>query len=167
MRVTTRGSIRTAIIGAALLAVACGGASSLDTDSVAVSLSESLSASLGGQVDVTCPEDVPAEKGHTFTCTATAGDESFDVVVTETSDEGDVTARRAELDMDAIEAQISAPLEQLGNLPIEVTCPDDVEVGKGKTFECVASSERGELTMIVTQTDDFGNITFEPADAEE
>mgnify|MGYP006173117143 CR=1 FL=1 len=41
----------------------------------------------GKQVEVECPAEVPAEKGHTFTCTATSGEDSFEVFEVEGFDE--------------------------------------------------------------------------------
>jgi hypothetical protein len=113
-------------------------------------------------INVRCPEDVPLEKGNSFTCTATGPDETFDIVVTQTDSEGSVSAARKSLNMPAIEKQIADSLEQLGGINIEVACPDSVEVGEGKTFECLATSKRGELIFVVTQTDDFGTVTFRP-----
>lgn len=151
-----------ALLSVALLVSSCGGTEVLDTEDVAAQLGETLSAKLGTNITVDCPGEVPLEEGESFTCTATGPEETFDVVVTQTDSEGSVAAKRASLNIGAIEEQIAQSLERLGGIDIRVTCPDDVEVGKGKKFECLATSERGELTFVVEQTDDFGNVTFRP-----
>lgn len=151
-----------ALLSVALLASSCGGTEVLDTEDVAAQLGDTLSAELGTNITVDCPGEVPLEEGESFTCTATGSEETFDVVATQTDSEGSVAAKRSSLNMDAIEEQIAGSLEQLGGIDIAVTCPDDVEVGEGKKFECLATSERGELIFVVTQTDGFGNVTFRP-----
>jgi hypothetical protein len=151
-----------ALLSVALLASSCGGTEVLDTADVAAQLSDTLTTQLSTNIAVDCPGEVPLEEGESFTCTATGSEETFDVVVTETDSEGSVAAKRASLNMGAIEEQIAKSLETLGGIDIGVTCPDDAEVGEGKMFECLATSERGELTFVVQQTDDFGNVTFRP-----
>lgn len=151
-----------ALLSIALIAAACGGAEVLDTADVASQLERQLSDSLGGTIQVTCPDEVPVEKGREFTCDATGSEGDFEIIVTQTDDQGTVSTRRASLDMDAVEEQIATSLEQLGGIDIEVECPEDVEVGEGKKFTCHASSERGQLDFVVEQADDFGTITFRP-----
>lgn len=63
------------------------------------------------------------------------------------------------------EKQISAGLtEQLGG-KVTVDCPEDVKAEAGKTFDCEATSAEGETaTVVVTQKDDDGNISWEIAE---
>ncbi|WP_372791478.1 DUF4333 domain-containing protein [Paraconexibacter sp.] len=63
------------------------------------------------------------------------------------------------------ETQIAAGLtEQLGG-DVSVSCPEDVKVEKGATFECEATDpQSGETaTVTVEQKDDEGNIRWEVA----
>ncbi|MCW2997492.1 MAG: hypothetical protein JWN65_1041 [Solirubrobacterales bacterium] len=41
-----------------------------------------------------------------------------------------------------------------------VTCPKDVVQEQGGTFECKATSKRGDATFVVTQKDDKGFVTY-------
>ncbi|MBK9737950.1 MAG: DUF4333 domain-containing protein [Actinobacteria bacterium] len=47
-----------------------------------------------------------------------------------------------------------------------VTCPADQKIGKGLTFNCEAVSKADGTTgtIVVTQTDDEGNVTWETTD---
>lgn len=156
------GQLLIALLSTSLLASACGGTEVLDTADVAAQLEGSLTAALGGQVNVECPAEVPLEKGREFTCDASGPGGDFGINVTQTDDQGNVSTIRESLDMTAIEEQIAISIEQLGGIDIQVECPEDVEVGEGKKFNCHAMSEHGELDFVVTQEDDFGTVTFRP-----
>ena len=55
--------------------------------------------------------------------------------------------------------------ERLGVDGIEVSCPLEIEVSEGGTFECVATApgETEALRIDVTQVDDGGDVTWEIA----
>jgi hypothetical protein len=66
------------------------------------------------------------------------------------------------LDTDGLEEQIRALLEERGGpMVTEVTCPEDIEVEAGATFECSATGEGAEWIVQVTQADDQGNVEIE------
>jgi hypothetical protein len=95
----------------ALTLTACGGSVSAGGGSVSVGigpktyntadLEAELATKLAPQgkltpsdITVSCPDDVPVKKGHRFDCKLTVNDDRSTVVVkvTETNDEGHVTA---------------------------------------------------------------------------
>jgi hypothetical protein len=61
-----------------------------------------------------------------------------------------------------IQDKLSSQVEQAVGSPItSVSCPDDVELKSGETFDCTATLENGsELTVNSEITDDDGNATF-------
>lgn len=66
------------------------------------------------------------------------------------------------LDTDGLEEQIRTLLEERGGPTVtEVTCPEDIEVEAGATFECAATGEGAEWVVQVTQADDQGNVEIE------
>ena len=70
------------------------------------------------------------------------------------------------LNADQLERRLERQLsERLGVSGIEATCPDDVEVSKGATFECTARApgEDVGVRIVVTQLDGDGNVTWEIA----
>lgn len=67
----------------------------------------------------------------------------------------------ATIDTERAEAEISRiSQEQLGLTPSSVTCPEDVEVAAGSTFPCAAVLDGQEVTFLVRQDDDQGNVTI-------
>ncbi|RZT86663.1 uncharacterized protein DUF4333 [Pseudonocardia sediminis] len=60
---------------------------------------------------------------------------------------------------DNIETQIATTTEQtVGVAPTGVQCPDSVDVQVGATFTCTAGVDGQNLTYLVTQKDDAGNV---------
>lgn len=71
------------------------------------------------------------------------------------------------LDTDGLEEQIVSLMEERGGPTVtQVTCPQDIEVEAGATFECTATGEGVEWVVQVTQTDDRGNVEIEIAGTE-
>jgi hypothetical protein len=67
------------------------------------------------------------------------------------------------IDTASLEENIRSELTaQAGVTPTDVSCPDDVPVEAGATFECTVTAEDGSTaTVTVTQTDDEGNLDWE------
>lgn len=64
----------------------------LDMAKAEASIAAEISAQAGGEWTVTCPDDVPIEKGLTANCEATSADgQSVMVNITQTDDQGNVT----------------------------------------------------------------------------
>ena len=59
-------------------------------------------------------------------------------------------------------------MEQLGG-DVTVSCPEDVKVEKGATFDCEATESGSGETAVVTveQKDDEGNIRWKVAEQNE
>lgn len=76
--------------GATLTLTACG-TSTLSAKEVATTAEDALEAEVGARPDISCPEDLPRERGATTRCTLTAGDDptEYGVTVTVTSTDGD------------------------------------------------------------------------------
>jgi hypothetical protein len=50
-------------------------------------------------------------------------------------------------------------LESQGGVKVDsVDCPSDVEVEKGKTFDCTAVTDEGKFTVTIRMTDDEGTV---------
>jgi hypothetical protein len=50
-------------------------------------------------------------------------------------------------------------LESQGGVKVDsVDCPSDVEVEKGKTFDCTAVMDEGRFTVTIRMTDDEGTV---------
>ena len=68
------------------------------------------------------------------------------------------------IDTDKAERSIKAGLQSKsgGRVAIaSVTCPDDVDIAKGKRFDCAVKGTNGRTaTVTVVQTDDKGSVTY-------
>jgi hypothetical protein len=68
------------------------------------------------------------------------------------------------IDTDKAERSIKAGLQSKtgGRVAIaSVTCPDDVDIDKGKRFDCTVKGTNGRTgTVTVVQTDDKGSVTY-------
>mgnify|MGYP003600226498 FL=1 len=87
-----------AVVTLAVSLAGCGGVTvtrdepSLDTDKIQSELQSKLADSIpGSTASVTCPSDVELQQGATFDCTAILNGQQFNVEVTQTNDQGDVT----------------------------------------------------------------------------
>ncbi len=74
---------------------------------------------------------------------------------------GGVACTRS-LDTQGLEEQIATQLQEEGGPPVSgVTCPEDIEVEAGSTFDCTATGDGVEWTIRVTQLDDDGKVEFD------
>ena len=70
------------------------------------------------------------------------------------------------LDTTGLQTTLTQQLEaQLGAKNLRVSCPSGLKVHAGGTFECTVSvPSSATLTIVVTQTDDKGNVTYKIVD---
>lgn len=70
------------------------------------------------------------------------------------------------LDTSSLETTLqSQAATQLGLDDLTVSCPDNVKVESGATFDCTATSADAGFTLTVTQTDEQGTVTWKVVDA--
>jgi hypothetical protein len=74
------------LTGLVLLIAGCGAASLRSTD-VQDQIAEELGKQAGASYTVTCPAEIPAEKGFTFTCTASDGSSGETATITVVEDD--------------------------------------------------------------------------------
>ena len=67
------------------------------------------------------------------------------------------------LDTGKLEGKIQDGIQQQAGVKIRnVDCPDDVNVKKGDTFNCKATTRSGQTANVkVTQQDDEGNVNYQ------
>lgn len=114
-------------------------------------------------VEVKCPEEVEAEAGGEFTCTATdtEGNE-LEVEVVQEDDEGNVDWDVAMLNMPLIEDDLSERVSRSVKVPVEITCPRIlVSPEAGSSFECEATDDEGREGVLVVTTEGEGDVAWE------
>ena len=58
------------------------------------------------------------------------------------------------LDQGAVERDVAAQFQEREGVAVELTCPADMEVSSGATYECTGTTERGEdVTLQIAITD--------------
>jgi hypothetical protein len=76
-----------------------------------------------------------------------------------------VSARGSNLDTATIETEIAGRLSDDAGAPVTVSCPDSVPVSAGTTFDCAVTADDGsQLTVVVRQVDDQGNVVWRIGD---
>jgi hypothetical protein len=66
------------------------------------------------------------------------------------------------IDVPGLEARLAEDLQAQYETTFDVSCPDDVDVGKGNDFRCTATGRDGtSLTLQMTQVDDHASVTYE------
>lgn len=159
--------IRSTAVLAGLLTVtglaACG-TTTLDPDKAAGEISRAVRVQAGVPVkEVTCPENVKAAKGDTFSCTVIARDGTRgQVKVTQKDDQGNIRFNAPFIHMDeaenAMSEQIRAQIAGIKDLAVD--CPDIVIGKAGAPFECKGTADGRPFTVTATQTDGSGRFTF-------
>lgn len=79
------------VIPALLIVLAACGSASISADEVASKAESALGEKIGNKPEVECPEDLPAEKGKSQTCTLTDPDsgKKYDMTAKVTEVDGD------------------------------------------------------------------------------
>lgn len=150
----------------AMAAGACGEPAVLDGPRSEERIGERLAEAYGIDVGrVTCPEDVEVEEGASFPCTAAVGDETVEVDVRQTDDEGtlQVTSRAAILSTDRVEADIATTLaDRFERDDVEVTCEGpEVRIEEPEdTFACEAVDGDETKAVEVRVRDTRGALAY-------
>ena len=156
-----------ALPGWALLALA--GCGSIDAAETEKAVGQEISRSIGAKLrSVECPEDIPAERGRTFVCTAIGADGSrVPVPVTQTNDEGDVEFRAQLLKPRVVEAGLVSFAQRAGKAGgggkgrAAARCPQLRPVRRGDVIQCSLTFPDGSTAVgTATQTDDRGTVKF-------
>jgi hypothetical protein len=147
-----------------LAAIALAGcAKEIDDKKAEKFIADNVEQQTGARVkSVACPSGLTAKKGGTFDCDVTGEDGTTgEAKITEKDDQGNVSVSAPFIHRDELESSLSDGIsEQSGGGEVQVTCPDIIVVQKGAEFECEATAESDKATILVTQTDDQGHVTY-------
>lgn len=154
------------LVGLAMGATACSGGVTrgLATSDVEEQVAAGISDRREVEVEVDCPDDVEAETGGTFTCTATDEEgHSLDVSVVQEDDEGNVDWDVDMLNLPLIEEELSTEVTRSVGTAVVVECPRILVASEvGSTVDCRATDETGGAGVVrVTTKDEAGNVDWE------
>ena len=146
------------LAAAVVLAAGCGGQNVLDTDEVSGQIAAQIERQTGADVEsVSCPTDIEAKAGSTFTCTVNGADgTSVTIDVEQTSDEGALSFQAPILHTTETEEIIAKDI----GTGATVDCPELVLAKAGATFSCeLGGTQSGSVR--VTLSDDTGGFDYE------
>ena len=177
----------TAGLVGALIAVGCGGSSAthgtatstastatapstqgiVNASEVEQGIEKDLSTSAVKMTAVSCPGDVPIEKGATFTCSVSLSNGGVGkVTVTQLGSNRytyALTPGSVQIPGTTAAASIEQTLAAQGAPNAKVTCPQNIIVKVGTTVTCNVSGAQGVATGTVTFTFSEANGTVDPA----
>lgn len=117
----------------------------------------------GVEVEVSCPDDIEAEDGGTFTCTATDSEGTeWDVNVVQQDADGNVEWTMDVLNLGLVEDELAPEVSAEVGTDVTVECPEVlVSSEQGSTVDCQATDDSGEGVIRITTTDGEGNVEWE------
>lgn len=154
------------IAGILMLALVACGPGKLDMEKIKSSIQSGVSSQMGLKVDsVTCPGEVEAKAGSTFSCTVKTSDltEELPVEITQNDDKGNVSwkSKYEVAPSEKVEDEVSSSLATENNIAADITCPPKVLKKKGYKFECKAKDSVGDTAVVkVEVTSDDGDIEW-------
>lgn len=165
----TAGAVAMAL--AALAAAGCGSsgdtssktttasdvpARTVDDQQVEQGIKDDLSTSTVDVTKVSCPSDVPVQKGDTFTCSVTFSNEASGKVTVTQQGANKYTytlkSGSVEIPGSEVESQIEKQLAAEGAPDATATCPQTIVVKVGTTVTCDLSGAQGAAAGTVTFT---------------
>ena len=151
-------------LGACSASVSVGGSNTLDTAKLKKAIRTEVDDKLPIRIgQVTCPEDVKVDEGDIFSCEVAIDDDSLEIEVEQTDDEGNVDFRAVEavIDVDqATEFVEGFASDQLGT-SISANCGETrvLILEPGQTFQCNVTDGTKMGTATVTVKDVDGNVS--------
>jgi hypothetical protein len=167
------GSILAAVLvlgGLVVGAVVLFGTTTLDTAEAERQISRLTQDQAGvAPADVSCPADVEASAGTTFTCAATLEDQPISFTVTQTDAEGNVQidSDNTFVDVAVVEASLAEQFGAMAEVEVVSTCDTDGRTvlvdGIGTPIGCtVANAQDASDSVAVTATvDATGAVSYQ------
>lgn len=159
-------SLGVVITGFLMLALAACGPGKLDMEKIKSSIQSGVSSQMGLKVNtVTCPAEMEAKAGGSFSCTVTTSDltEDLSVEVTQSDDKGNISwkSKYEVAPSERVEEEVATSLLTKNNVAADISCPAKILVKKGYKFECKAEDASGDrATVKVEVTSDDGDIEW-------
>lgn len=116
----------------------------------------------GKSTKVSCPRDVPIEKGRTTLCTIRGRDGSRGTMrMVQTDGKGNVRIRGTLLGTAGVERRIATDASDKLAFAVTIDCPDVVELtDAAKRIRCVARDPHGNRAPVTVDIDAQGAVTY-------
>ena len=168
------GGILAAVVvlgGLVAAALVLFGGSSLDTAEAERRIAQLTQEQTGvAPTDVSCPADVDAESGGTFTCSGSLEHQPISFTVTQTDDEGNVQidSDNTFVSVDVVEASLDEQVGALAGVPVISTCDTDGHTvlvdAVGSPISCFVdnAADATDTLEVVATVDEDGAVSYEP-----
>lgn len=167
MRIHPRGQLRAGLLVIAPLLLslaACSTSNTLEAEDLNEQIAAGLQDMFEIEATVECPDDIEAEEGGTFECTAedSAGT-SLPVQVTQTDDDGNVDWTMDVFDLAVVEDSLEPEVSEAVDAQIDIGCPRVfIETKTGTSFDCPVTDEMDREGIIrITALDEEGQLDWE------
>jgi hypothetical protein len=119
--------------------------------------------------DVSCPADIEAETGATFTCTAALEDQPISFTVTQTDDEGNVQIASDDtfVHVDVVEASLDEQVGELTGVVVISTCDTGGRTvlvdAVGTPIRCFVdnAADATDTAEVLATVDESGAVSYE------
>jgi hypothetical protein len=167
------GAVVTAVLllgGLAVGALLLFGTRTLDTAEAEREVARVTEEAAGvAPTDVSCPQDIEAQSGATFACSASLEDQPITFTVTQIDDDGNVqiTSDNSFVDVATVEASLNEQWSEVAGVPVVSSCDADghsvLVDGVGTPISCtVANAADASDSVEVTATvDESGTVSYE------
>jgi hypothetical protein len=147
---------------AVLTVLATGCSQTLEASDIEREVAAGVDDQQGVEVEVSCPDDIKAEDGGTFTCTATDSEGTeWDVDVVQQDADGNVEWTMDVLNLGLVEDQLAPEVSAEVGTDVTIECPEVlVSSAQGSTLDCKATDDSGEGVIRITSTDGEGNVEW-------
>jgi len=148
------------------------GSTTLDTAEAERQIAELTQDQTGvAPTDVSCPADIEAESGATFTCSASLEDQPISFTVTQTDDEGNVQidSDNTFVDVDVVEASLDEQLGELAGVVVITTCDTDghsvLVDAVGTPISCFVdnAADATDTIEVLATVDESGAVSYDVA----
>ena len=119
--------------------------------------------------DISCPEDIKAQAGATFSCSASLEDQPITFTVTQTDGDGHVqiTSDNSFVDIATVEASLNEQWSEAAGVPVITSCDavgHSVLVdGVGTPISCIVANaaDASDSVEVTATVDENGTVSYE------
>lgn len=156
--------------GLAVGAVMLFGTKILDSTEAEQLISQATEDQAGvAPTDVSCPSDIEAEAGATFSCTASLEGQPITFTVTQTDDDGNVEVASVNsfVDVATVEASLTEQLGEVAGVEVVSTCHVNghsvLVDGVGTPIPCTVSNaeDASDSVEVAATVDEDGTVSYE------
>jgi hypothetical protein len=121
--------------------------------------------------DVSCPADIEAEAGGTFTCSASLEDQPISFTITQTDDDGniEIVSDNSFVDVATVEAALTQQLSEVAGVEVVSTCDTGghsvLVDGIGTPISCIVANavDASDSVEVTATVDESGTVSYEVA----